>query len=65
VLLDAEDTGALMRKACRLIEQGTEHRVADLHIWRVVIGVYACIVTVATRDRISATVSSSINQGAL
>jgi hypothetical protein len=54
-----------MRKACRLIEQGTEHRVADLHIWRVVIGVYACIVTVATRDRISATVSSSINQGAL
>jgi cation diffusion facilitator family transporter len=54
VLLDAEDTGALTNKVRRLIEQGTAHRVADLHVWRVGIGVYACIVTVVTRDRISA-----------
>ena len=54
ILLDAEDTRALTSKVRQLIEQGTEHRVADLHVWRVGIGVYACIVTVVTCDRISA-----------
>ncbi len=54
VLLDAEDTGALMNRVRHLIEQHTDQRVTDLHVWRVGIGVYACIVTVVARARVSA-----------
>ena len=54
ILLDAEDTGPLVDRVRKLIEHDTEHRVADLHIWRVGIGAYACIVTVVTPHSISA-----------
>lgn len=54
VLLDAEDTGPLVNRVRNLIEEDTAHRVADLHVWRVGIGAYACIVTVVTRAGISA-----------
>ena len=54
ILLDAEDTGPLVNRVRRLIEEGTPHRVADLHVWRVGMGAYACIVTVVTPHSISA-----------
>lgn len=54
ILLDAEDTGPLVDRVRRLIEDGTPHRVADLHVWRVGIGAYACVVTVVTPHSISA-----------
>jgi len=54
VLLDAEDTGALMSRVRQLIEEGTGHRVADLHVWRVGRTAHACIVTVVTNEPVSA-----------
>jgi Co/Zn/Cd efflux system component len=54
VLLDAEDTGPLVERVRTIIEEGGTHRVADLHVWRVGIGAYACIVTVVTHDGITA-----------
>ena len=54
ILLDAEDTGPLVDRVRKLIEDGTPHRVADLHVWRVGIGAYACIVTVVTPHSVSA-----------
>lgn len=54
VLLDAEDTGALVDRVRRLIEDGTGHHVADLHVWRVGLEAHACIVTVVTRAPVSA-----------
>ena len=54
ILLDAEDTGPLVHRVREVIESGTPHRVADLHVWRVGIGAYACIVTVVTPHSISA-----------
>lgn len=54
ILLDAEDTGPLADRVRKLIEENTAHRVADLHVWRVGIGAYACIVTVVTPDLVSA-----------
>lgn len=54
VLLDAEDTGALVSRVRRLIEEGTGHRVADLHVWRIGRTAHACIVTVVTNEPVSA-----------
>jgi len=54
VLLDAEDTGVLVSRVRKLIEDGTSHRVADLHVWRVGRTAHACIVTVVTNDAVSA-----------
>jgi cation diffusion facilitator family transporter len=54
VLLDAEDTGRLMSRVRRAIEGDTNHRVADLHVWRVGMGAYACIVTVVTPEAVRA-----------
>ena len=54
ILLDAEDTGPLVDRVRALIEDGTAHRVADLHVWRVGIGAYACIVTVVSPHSVSA-----------
>ena len=54
ILLDAEDTGPLVDRVRKLIEHDTEHRVADLHVWRIGIGAYACIVTVVTPHSIYA-----------
>ena len=54
ILLDAEDTGPLVDRVRALIEEDTAHRVADLHVWRVGIGAYACIVTVVTPHSVSA-----------
>ena len=54
VLLDAEDTGPLADRVRKLIEDDTPNRVADLHVWRVGIGAYACVVTVVTPDVVSA-----------
>ena len=54
ILLDAEDTGPLADRVRKLIEEGTAHRVADLHVWRLGIGAYACIVTVVTPHSVSA-----------
>ena len=49
VLLDAEDTGTARRSACALSsKRAPQHHVADLHVWRVGIDAYACIVTVVT-----------------
>jgi len=54
VLLDAEDTGELAERVRRRIEHGTSHRVADLHVWRVGLSAYACIVTIVTHEPVSA-----------
>ena len=54
ILLDAEDTGPIADRVRSLIEDGTAHRVADLHVWRVGIGAYACIVTVVSPHSVSA-----------
>ena len=54
ILLDAEDTGPLVDRVRALIEEDTAHRVADLHVWSVGIGAYACIVTVVTPHGVSA-----------
>jgi Co/Zn/Cd efflux system component len=54
ILLDAEDTGPLADRVRKVIERGTAHRIADLHVWRIGMGAYACIVTVVTRDGVSA-----------
>lgn len=54
ILLDAEDTGPLVDRVRRIIEEDTAHRVADLHVWRVGIGAYACVVTVVTPHLVSA-----------
>jgi cation diffusion facilitator family transporter len=54
VLLDAEDTESLSNRVRRIIEDGTEHHVADLHVWRLGIGAYACIVTVVSSAPLSA-----------
>jgi len=54
VLLDAEDTASLANRVRRLIEDGTEERVVHLHVWRVGLTAYACIVTVVSPENISA-----------
>lgn len=53
VLLDAEDTGPLTERVRVLIEGG-DSRVADLHVWRVGAEAYACIAAVVTATSASA-----------
>lgn len=53
VLLDAEDTGPLTERVRALIE-GSDTRIADLHVWRVGTDAYACIATVVTAADVSA-----------
>jgi cation diffusion facilitator family transporter len=48
VLLDAEDHGEVAAEVRRLIEAEEDHRVTDLHVWRIGAASRACIVSLAT-----------------
>ncbi|TVQ87133.1 MAG: cation transporter [Chromatiaceae bacterium] len=48
VLLDADDHGYLARTVRTRIEQDADNQIADLHLWRIGPGGFACIVALVT-----------------
>ena len=51
VLLDREMDHPVVAEIKDVVEADTQSQVADLHVWRVGKKVYACALTVVTRDR--------------
>ena len=51
VLLDREMDHPVVSEIKDVVEADTQSQVADLHVWRVGKKVYACALTVVTRDR--------------
>lgn len=51
VLLDREMDHPVVAEIKEVVEADTQSQVADLHVWRVGKKVYACALTVVTRDR--------------
>ncbi len=51
VLLDREMDHPVVAEIKDVVETDTQSQVADLHVWRVGKKVYACALTVVTRDR--------------
>jgi Co/Zn/Cd efflux system component len=51
VLLDREMDHPVVAEIKEVVASDAQSQVADLHVWRVGQKVYACAVTVVTRDR--------------
>jgi cation diffusion facilitator family transporter len=50
ILIDRESNGALPEKIKQTIEADGEIKISDLHLWKVGMNKYACIISVVTAD---------------